>query len=142
MDDLEEHHTESVCRVVGTLAIFEDDRVKGRTCAREFVAEFSARFPSPVPYCIGAPDLGDGRHTSTEIAARMGMLQKELSVRRDGLIEEGLIYNPVAANLDFTVPQFGAYPWRIHPFDPNQRPEARPPAWRRHVASKTRLRSI
>ena len=57
MDDLEEHHAEFVCRVVGTLAFFKDDRVKGRTCAREFVAQFSARFPSPVPDCIGAPDL-------------------------------------------------------------------------------------
>jgi hypothetical protein len=34
-------------------------------------------------------DLGDGRYTSTEIAAHMGMNQKELSVRRAGLIEKG-----------------------------------------------------
>ena len=59
---------------------------------------------------------------STEIAARMRMSQKELSVLRAGLIDKGLIYNPVGTQLDFTVPQFAAYLRRIHPFDPSQRP--------------------
>lgn len=74
-------------------------------------------------YMAAMADLGDGRHTSTEIAAHMGMNQKELSVRRAGLIEKGLIYNPVGTRLDFTVPQFAAYLRRIHPFDRNQRPK-------------------
>jgi hypothetical protein len=52
----------------------------------------------------------------------MGMAQKELSVRRAGLIDKGLIYNPIGTQLDFTVPQFAAYLRRIHPFDPAQRP--------------------
>lgn len=65
---------------------------------------------------------------TSEIAARMGMRQKELSVRRAGLIEKGLIYNPIGTNLDFTVPQFAAYLRRVHPFDPEQRPRrGRPP---------------
>jgi hypothetical protein len=34
----------------------------------------------------------------------MAMNQKELSVRRAGLIDKGLIYNPLATQLDFTSP--------------------------------------
>lgn len=73
-------------------------------------------------YMAAIADLGDGPHASSEIAAHMGMKQKDLSVRRAGLIEKGLIYNPRRTELDFTVPQFGAYLRRIHPFDPSQRP--------------------
>jgi hypothetical protein len=73
-------------------------------------------------YVAAMADLGDGRHSSSEIAAHMGMAQKELSVRRAGLIEKGLIYNPIGTQLDFTVPQFATYLRRIHPFDPAQRP--------------------
>ncbi len=40
-------------------------------------------------------DLGDGRHSSSEIAQHLGMTPKELSVRRARLIEKGLIFNPV-----------------------------------------------
>ena len=73
-------------------------------------------------YIAAMADLGDGRHASSEIAAHIGMSLKELSVRRAGLIEKGLIYNPVGTQLDFTVPQFSAYLRRIHPFDPAERP--------------------
>ncbi len=73
-------------------------------------------------YMAAMADLGSGRQSSTEVAAHMRMSQKELSVRRAGLIEKGLIYNPVGTQLDFTVPQFAAYLRRIHPFDPEQRP--------------------
>jgi hypothetical protein len=67
-------------------------------------------------------DLGDGRHSSTEIAQHLQMRQKDLSVRRATLIEKGLVYNPAGSQLDFTVPQFAGYLRRIHPFDPSQRP--------------------
>jgi hypothetical protein len=73
-------------------------------------------------YMAAMADLGDGRHSSTEIAAHMQMSQKEISVRRAGLIEKGLIYNPNGTQLEFTAPQFAAYLRRIHPFDPKQRP--------------------
>lgn len=73
-------------------------------------------------YMAAMADLGDGRHSSTEIAAHMHMNQKELSVRRAGLIDKGLIYNPISTQLDFTVPQFASYLRRIHPFDRQQRP--------------------
>jgi AAA ATPase domain len=73
-------------------------------------------------YMAAMADLGDGRHSSTDIASHMRMSQKELSVRRAGLIEKGLIYNAVGTQLDFTVPQFAGYLRRIHPFDPDQRP--------------------
>lgn len=73
-------------------------------------------------YMAAMADLGDGRHSSGEIAGHMGMKQKELSVRRAGLITKGLIYSPIGIQLDFTVPQFASYLRRIHPFDPNQRP--------------------
>jgi hypothetical protein len=73
-------------------------------------------------YMAAMADLGDGRHSSGEIAAHMGMTPKELSVRRFALIEKGLIYNPSGAQLDFTVPQFAAYLRRVHPVDPRERP--------------------
>lgn len=73
-------------------------------------------------YMAAMADLGDGRHSSSEIAAHMGMAQKELSVRRAGLITKGLIYSPIGTQLDFTVPQFAAYLRRVHPFDQSQRP--------------------
>jgi hypothetical protein len=73
-------------------------------------------------YMAAMADIGDGRHSSSEIAAHMGMQQKDLSVRRAGLIEKGLIYNPVGIQLDFTVPQFAPYLRRIHPYDPQERP--------------------
>jgi hypothetical protein len=73
-------------------------------------------------YMAAMADLGDGRHSSGEIAAHMAMTQKDLSVRRAGLISKGLIYSPIGIQLDFTVPQFASYLRRIHPFDPDQRP--------------------
>jgi AAA ATPase domain len=73
-------------------------------------------------YMAAMADLGDGSHSSTEIASHMRMNQKELSVRRAGLIDKGLIYSPAGTELDFTVPQFAAYLRRIHPFDPAERP--------------------
>jgi hypothetical protein len=51
-----------------------------------------------------------------------GRPARELSVRRAGLIEKGLIFNPAGTQLDFTVPQFAAYLRRVHPFDPKERP--------------------
>jgi len=60
-------------------------------------------------YMAAIADLGDGRHSSSEIAHHLGMTPKELSVRRAGLIEKGLIFNPVGTQLDFTVPQFAIY---------------------------------
>ena len=73
-------------------------------------------------YMAAMADLGDGRHPSGEIAAHMNMKQKDLSVRRAGLIDKGLIYNPIGIQLDFTVPQFARYLRRIHPYDPHERP--------------------
>lgn len=82
-------------------------------------------------YMAAMADIGDGRHSSSEIAEHLGMKQKDLSVRRAGLIDKGLIYNPVGIQLDFTVPQFAAYLRRIHPFDPAQRPSRGRPRTRR-----------
>lgn len=73
-------------------------------------------------YLAAMADLGDGRHSSGEISAHLGMAAKELSVRRAGLIDKGLIFNPAGTHLDFTVPQFAAYLRRVHPFDPRERP--------------------
>ena len=87
-------------------------------------------------YMAAMADLGDGPHTSAEIAAHLGMAPRELSVRRAGLIAKGLIYNPIATRLDFTVPQFAAYLRRIHPFDPAQRPTRGRP--RRGASAKPR----
>jgi hypothetical protein len=81
-------------------------------------------------YMAAMADLGDGRHSSTEMAAHLEMSQKELSVRRAGLMDKGLIYNPTGMQLDFTVPQFAGYLRRIHPFDPRQRPQRGRPRMR------------
>ncbi len=67
-------------------------------------------------------DLGNGRHSSGDISRHLGMTPKELSVRRAGLIDKGLIYNPTGTQLDFTVPQFAVYLRRVHPFDDTERP--------------------
>ena len=73
-------------------------------------------------YMAAMADLGDGRHSSGEISKHLGMAPKELSVRRAGLIEKGLIFNPIGTQLDFTVPQFAVYLRRVHPFDAAERP--------------------
>lgn len=73
-------------------------------------------------YMAAMADLGDGPHSSNEIAGHMLVSQQAVSVRRARLIDKGLIYSPVGAQLDFTVPQFARYLRRIHPFDPAQRP--------------------
>ena len=73
-------------------------------------------------YMAAMADLGPGSHSSSEIAARMGLTIKGASVRRDGLLKKGLIYSMVDTQLDFTVPQFATFMKRIHPFDANQKP--------------------
>jgi AAA ATPase domain len=79
-------------------------------------------------YMAAMADLGDGSHSSAEIAKRMQMTVKGVSVRRDGLLKKGLIYAGVDAQLDFTVPQFAAFIRRVHPFDAAERPRrGRPP---------------
>jgi hypothetical protein len=73
-------------------------------------------------YMAAMADLGPSSHSSSEIAARMGLTVKGASVRRDGLLKKGLIYSMLDTQLDFTVPQFAAFMQRIHPFDAAQRP--------------------
>jgi antitoxin VapB len=68
-------------------------------------------------YMAAMADLGPGSHTSSDIAAGMGLTVKTASVRRDGLLKKGLIYSRVDTELDFTVPQFATFIERIHPFD-------------------------
>ena len=73
-------------------------------------------------YMAALADLGDGRHTSAEIADHLGTTQRAVSVRRANLLQKGLIYNPVDTKLDFTVPHFAAYMRGVHPFDRAERP--------------------
>jgi AAA ATPase domain len=85
-------------------------------------------------YMAAMADLGPGSHSSSEIAARMGLTVKTASVRRDGLLKKGLIYSRIDTQLDFTVPQFANFIQRIHPFDATQRPRrGRPPGKRGSV---------
>ena len=122
------------------------DHAPGRGSAEELVNdELDRRFfrdryekatEAETIYMAAMADLGDGGHSSTDIAAHMRMSQRDLSVRRAGLIEKGLIYSPIGTRLDFTVPQFAAYLRRIHPFDPDQRPSRGRP--RRQTAMTTR----
>ncbi|HEY4563244.1 MAG TPA: AAA family ATPase [Thermoanaerobaculia bacterium] len=82
-------------------------------------------------YMAAMADLGDGPHSSAEIADHLGKTQSALSVRRAGLLKKGLIHNPTDHELDFTVPHFGAFMRRIHPFNRDERPrrgrKPRPP---------------
>jgi hypothetical protein len=73
-------------------------------------------------YMAAMADLGPGGHTSREIADRMSVSLSRVSVARAGLLEKGLIYNPVDSQLAFTVPQFDSYVRRVHRFDPEERP--------------------
>jgi hypothetical protein len=79
-------------------------------------------------YMASMADLGDGPHSSAAVAGHMGKAQKDVSVRRAGLLEKGLIFNPVDTELDFTVPHFARFIRRVHPFDPDEQPtRGRPP---------------
>ena len=75
-------------------------------------------------YMAAMADLGDGGHSSTDIAAHMRMSQRELSVRRAGLIDKGLIYSPIGTRLDFTVPVRG-----VSAPDPSLRSGPAPESW-------------
>jgi hypothetical protein len=58
---------------------------------------FRDRYDAEKIYMAAMADLGDGRHSSAEIATHMRLRHKEVSVRRSSsLIEKGLIYNPIA----------------------------------------------
>jgi hypothetical protein len=72
-------------------------------------------------YMAAMADLGDGPHSSAEIAQHMGVEQRKVSVRRHGLLKKGLIFKTVGSDLDFTVPQFSPFMRRTHVFDPAQR---------------------
>lgn len=73
-------------------------------------------------YMAAIADLGDGPHTSGDIATHMKREQKALSVARSSLLEKGLIFSGADSRLDFTVPQFAAYMRRTHPFNPDETP--------------------
>jgi AAA ATPase domain len=73
-------------------------------------------------YVAAMADIGDGPHSSSQIAAHMGRRLSDVSVRRDGLIKKGIIFNPADSDLDFTVPKFAEFVRRVHPFDPAERP--------------------
>jgi hypothetical protein len=73
-------------------------------------------------YMSAMADLGPDGHSSREIADKMGVALSKVSVARAGLLDKGLIFNPVDSDLAFTVPQFDAYVRRVHPFDPEERP--------------------
>jgi hypothetical protein len=73
-------------------------------------------------YIAAMADMGDAPRSSSEIAAHMGRRLSEVSVRRDGLIKKGIIFNPRDSELAFTVPKFADFVRRTHPFDPEERP--------------------
>jgi hypothetical protein len=73
-------------------------------------------------YLAAMADMGDGAHSSSQIAAHMHRRLSDLSVRRDGLIKKGIIFNPRDSELDFTVPKFADFVRRTHPFDAQERP--------------------
>ncbi|MFZ0342929.1 MAG: ATP-binding protein [Gaiellaceae bacterium] len=61
-------------------------------------------------YMAAMADLGDGAQRSGEIAHRLGYdSSTAVSVTREQLLKKGLIFSPTHGQVDFTVPQFGAY---------------------------------
>jgi hypothetical protein len=110
----------------GTIAIEDvvsaEDFVNDELDRRFFRDRYEKATEAERIYMAALADLGDGRHSSAKIAQHMGKEQRALSVRRDGLLKKGLIFNPADSDLDFTVPQFSSFMRRTHPFDPKQRP--------------------
>lgn len=70
-------------------------------------------------YMAAMADLGDGPQRSGEVAKKLGYpTVSGSSLFRDNLLKKGLIYSPRHGLVDFTVPMFGDYMRRCHPFDP------------------------
>ena len=60
--------------------------------------------------------LGDPPYRSSEVATTSGAKdQRGVSVRRDSLIQKGLIWSPRRGQLDFTVPLFAEFLRDNHP---------------------------
>jgi hypothetical protein len=109
-------------------ALAADELVTEELDRRFFRDRYNTATEAERIYMAAMADLGSGSHSSAAIAAHMGMTAKQLSVRRDSLLKNGLIYSPLDTELDFTVPVFAQFMRRIHPFGASERPRrGRPP---------------
>lgn len=85
--------------------------------ARNFFApRFQLATDTEQRYLAAMAELGDPPYRSSEVATRYGAKdQRGVSMRRDSLIQKGLIWSPRRGQLDFTVPLFTEYLRDNHP---------------------------
>lgn len=85
--------------------------------ARNFFApRFQLATDTEQRYLAAMASLGDPPYRSSEVATTSGAKdQRGVSVRRDSLIQKGLIWSPRRGQLDFTVPLFAEFLRDNHP---------------------------
>lgn len=69
--------------------------------------------PKEIEYLHAMAQLGPGPHSTGEIAQKLGVVTSSISVRRQDLMDKGMIYSPAYGALAFTVPMFDEYLKRI-----------------------------
>jgi len=67
-------------------------------------------------YASALADLGNGPQASSEVARKLHRTTSDLSVTRDRLMKDDLIYSPQISYVDFTVPHCANYVRRHYPF--------------------------
>ena len=69
--------------------------------------------PKEIEYLHAMAQLGPGTHSTGEIAKKLGVVTSSISVRRQDLMDKGMIYSPAYGALAFTVPMFDRYLKRV-----------------------------
>ncbi len=93
-----------------------DDIVKDTLARNFFGTRFQMATDTEQRYLAAMADLGEGPYRVGKVAQRYGARdQRGVSVRRDALIDKGLIWSPRRGQVDFTVPLFADYLRANHP---------------------------
>ena len=65
--------------------------------------------PKEMEYLHAMASLGAGPHRSSDISKQLGVSSRNISVRRQALINKGMIYSPTYGEQAFSVPLFDKY---------------------------------
>lgn len=65
--------------------------------------------PKEMEYLHAMATLGAGPHRSSDISKQLGLSSRNISVRRQALINKGMIYSPTYGEQAFSVPLFDKY---------------------------------
>ena len=65
--------------------------------------------PKEMEYLQAMASLGPGPHRSSDISKQLGVGSRNISVRRQSLINKGMIYSPTYGEQAFSVPLFAKY---------------------------------